>query len=48
MRKVDLVREGFDPDRVKETLYLDDPRAEAYVRLNAGLHSDIVEGRVRL
>jgi fatty-acyl-CoA synthase len=48
MRKVDLVREGFDPARVKEALYLDDPRANAYVRLDAALYREIVEGGVRL
>jgi fatty-acyl-CoA synthase len=48
MRKVDLVREGFDPDRVKETLYLDDPGTDAYVRLDAALYADVTAGKVRL
>jgi fatty-acyl-CoA synthase len=48
MKKLDLVREGFDPARVKETIYLDDPRADAYVALDDALYRDIAEGRVRL
>jgi fatty-acyl-CoA synthase len=48
MRKVDLVREGFDPSRVKEPLYLDDPRTNGYTRLDADLYAQIVGGGVRL
>ncbi len=48
MRKVDLVREGFDPSRAQEAIYLDDPRSGAYVRVDGDVYKNIVEGRVRL
>jgi fatty-acyl-CoA synthase len=48
MRKVDLVREGFDPERVKEAIYFDDPRAGEYSRVDAAIYADILAGRIRL
>jgi fatty-acyl-CoA synthase len=48
MRKVDLVREGFDPARVEEAIWFDDPRTGGYVRVDAGVYADIVGGKVRL
>lgn len=47
-RKVDLVQEGFDPARIKDTIFFDDPRAGAYVRLDTSLYAKIVTGEVRL
>ena len=47
-RKQDLIRDGFDPARVGDPLYFDDPRAHAYVPLDAALYADIIGGRVRL
>jgi fatty-acyl-CoA synthase len=47
-RKQELQREGFDPTQVRDPLYFDDPRAGAYVLLDAPLHAEIIAGRIRL
>lgn len=47
-RKVDLVREGFDPDSVREPLYFRDDSEKTYVPLDAELYARIVEGDVRV
>jgi fatty-acyl-CoA synthase len=46
-RKQDLVQAGFDPARIKDPLYFDDPRARAYVPLDAALFAAISAGSVR-
>jgi fatty-acyl-CoA synthase len=46
-RKQDLVIAGFDPARIQDKLYFDDPRAQAYVPLDAALYEAIVGGSVR-
>jgi fatty-acyl-CoA synthase len=46
-RKQDLVQAGFDPARINDPLYFDDPRAQAYVPLDAALHAAISAGTVR-
>ena len=47
-RKVDLVQEGFDPDRVPDLLYFDDPEEGAFVTLDRAVYERIVDGRVRI
>ena len=47
-KKLDLVREGFDPDRVGDPLYFDDAQAGRYVPLDAALRAAICSGSVRL
>jgi len=47
-RKVDLVREGFDPSTIADPLYWFDPLAHRYERLDAARYAEIVEGRVKL
>jgi fatty-acyl-CoA synthase len=46
-RKQDLVQSGFDPTRIEDPLYFDDPRAQAYVPLDAALFAAISAGNVR-
>ncbi|WP_034492613.1 long-chain-acyl-CoA synthetase [Afifella pfennigii] len=46
-RKVDLVREGFDPDQIHDPLYVLHPDKEAYVPLDQGLYEAIVSGQMR-
>jgi fatty-acyl-CoA synthase len=46
-RKVDLVREGFDPAHISDPLYFLDPGTGIYQRLTPGRYADIREGRVR-
>ena len=47
-RKVDLVREGFDPARIADPLYFRDPEKGAYVPLDPGLYERIQSGQVRI
>jgi fatty-acyl-CoA synthase len=47
-RKVALVKEGFDPGGISDTLFFDDPRVRAYVPLDSALYQEIVSGKVRL
>jgi fatty-acyl-CoA synthase len=46
--KQDLVRAGFDPALIKDPLYIDDPRAQAYRAVDPELYSRIVTGQIRL
>ncbi|HEX3847044.1 MAG TPA: long-chain-acyl-CoA synthetase [Steroidobacteraceae bacterium] len=47
-RKQDLVESGFDPARVSDPLYFDDPRAQRYVPLDPTLHASLSSGAMRL
>jgi fatty-acyl-CoA synthase len=47
-RKLELINEGFDPARIKDPLYFDDPRAQAYVQLDAALFAAISAGTLRI
>jgi fatty-acyl-CoA synthase len=47
-KKQDLVREGFDPSQVANRLFFRDASAGTYVPLDAGLHTKIVNGNVRI
>ncbi len=46
-RKQDLLQAGFDPAGTQDPLYFDDPRAKAYVPLDAALFAEISAGKVR-
>jgi fatty-acyl-CoA synthase len=47
-RKMDLVREGFDPDSVSDPLFFDDSEAEAFVAITPALRDRIASGAVKL
>jgi fatty-acyl-CoA synthase len=47
LRKVDLVKEGFNPDVIADPLYVLDPDEERYVPLDEAGYHDIVSGHVR-
>jgi fatty-acyl-CoA synthase len=47
-RKQDLMQSGFDPARISDRLFFDDPRAQAYVPLDTALYAAISSGGVRL
>jgi len=47
-RKQELTRLGFDPALVSDPLYVDDPRANAYVPLDNALYAAICAGHIRL
>jgi fatty-acyl-CoA synthase len=44
IRKVELVREGFDPNAIADPLYLRDEKAHAYVPLTPELYAAIASG----
>jgi fatty-acyl-CoA synthase len=43
-----LAREGYDPDRLADALYVDDRARGVFVRLDAALHEQLRGGRLRL
>jgi fatty-acyl-CoA synthase len=47
-KKMDLVREGFDPAQTADAIYFNDPRAKAFVRLDTALYEQIQRGEIRL
>ena len=47
-RKTELVREGFDPERIADPIWFDDAKAGRYVRLDADLSRAILSGKIRL
>jgi fatty-acyl-CoA synthase len=48
LRKVDLVRDGFDPERIPDPLYVLDAAQNRYLPLDAARHADIIAGRLKL
>jgi len=48
LRKQELVREGYDPARVGDALYMIDVAIGAYVPLDTGLHARLKAGKLRL
>jgi len=48
LRKVDLVKDGFDPGRVADPLYWFDAESGRYEPLDAARYRDIVQGKARL
>lgn len=47
-KKVDLVRDGFDPDKISDPLYFDDRDAQAYRVLDRDLYEKIAGGEIRI
>ncbi len=47
-KKIDLVREGFDPAATADVIYFNHAEKRAFVRLDALLHMRIVKGDVRV
>jgi fatty-acyl-CoA synthase len=47
-RKVDLVKESFDPSTIADPLYWLDPATYKYELLDAARYGDIISGRVKL
>ena len=47
-RKVDLVRDGFDPAKIEHEVYFDHPEQHAYVRVTPELFAQIQAGKFRL
>jgi fatty-acyl-CoA synthase len=47
-RKQELLQAGFDPSRIKDKLFFDDTKAQAYVPLDGALFAAISSGSVRI
>ena len=47
-KKVDLVKQGFDPSVIGDPIYFNDPQARGFVRLDPALYQRIQKGDVRL
>jgi fatty-acyl-CoA synthase len=47
-KKQELVREGYDPERVGDPLYFDDPRVKAYVPVDAAMYAALAVGKIRI
>jgi fatty-acyl-CoA synthase len=48
LRKQELALEGYDPARVHDALYVDDPARDAYVALDTELHARLLARRLRI
>jgi hypothetical protein len=48
LRKLDLVSEGFDPEKISDPLYFLDPQLQRYRPLDAATYAAITSGRVKL
>ena len=47
-KKVDLVKQGFNPVLISDPLYFNDPKTGAFVPLDAALYERFQSGQVRL
>ncbi len=47
-RKVELVKDGFDPDNIDEPLFFRDSETKSYVPLDKALYEKIISGGVRI
>ena len=47
-RKLDLVRQGFDPGAGGDAVFFDDPARQAFVKVDSALYEEIAAGKVRL
>jgi fatty-acyl-CoA synthase len=48
LKKVDLVRDGFDPTAVPDPIYFNDPQAGAFVPIDPPLYQKLTTGQMRL
>jgi fatty-acyl-CoA synthase len=47
-KKVDLVKQGFDPAATTDAIYFDDPQARTFELLDRSLYDRIVAGQIRI
>jgi fatty-acyl-CoA synthase len=47
-KKLDLVKEGYDPARSADPIYFNDPQRKAFVRMDGPLYEAINAGKIRL
>ena len=47
-KKIDLVKDGFDPGHTTDPIYFSDPQSKAFARVDAALFDRINAGQIRL
>jgi fatty-acyl-CoA synthase len=47
-KKIDFVKQGFDPGVISDPIFFNDPAAKNFVRVDAALSDRIRAGQVRL
>ena len=47
-KKVDLVKQGFDPSATTDPIYFNDPATKSFVRLDPPLYDKLQSGGVRV
>jgi fatty-acyl-CoA synthase len=47
-KKLDLVRQGFDPSGTTDPIYFNDPASQSFVRLDKDLYDRLQAGQVRV
>ena len=47
-KKVELVKEGFDPSQIADPIYFNDPQSRTFVRLDPALYERIEKGDIRV
>jgi fatty-acyl-CoA synthase len=47
-KKIDLVKQGFDPAAMKDPVYFNDPQAQEFVKLDPALYVRIEKGEIRV
>jgi len=47
-KKINLLKEGFDPTLTTDPIYFNDPQRKAFVRVDPELYDRIKNGEVRL
>jgi fatty-acyl-CoA synthase len=47
-KKLDLVRQGFDPTATRDAIYFSDPESRSFVRLDDAVYEAIRAGRIRV
>ena len=47
-RKIDLVRDGFDPTKIEQEIYFDHPSEQRYVPITPALYAEIQSGAFKL
>ena len=47
-KKIDLVKEGFNPDEVNDPLYLLDNNSSTFIKLDTNLYQKIMNQEIRL
>lgn len=46
--KVELVKDGFDPYKISDTLYVMDVSHKTYILLDSGVYQDVLDGKMKL